>query len=349
VIRLNRNLATGALSFGQCIDDDGDCPTTIDGLDGPSDVVVAPNGRQVYVVAANDNALTSFTRDSATGAISRSRCVQEMGGSVPDCAEIEGLTSPELVEASADGRSVYIAGSRVARLDRNRTTGALSFGQCFRNDIGVDPACAPVDGLGQLSGLDLSPDDRTLYTVALGDDAIHRFDVNPKTRALSMTQCFDDEDTGTSSCPGIPGLRDLAGVTVSGDGLSVYTGSLLDDAVGVFRRVPLTCDGEPGTIYGTPFKEALVGTTAADVFIALRGRDKVKGKAGGDIACGGPGRDRLLGGGGRDLIFGQGGADRLLGGKGRDRLLGGKGRDRLRGGPGRDRLRGGPGRDRQRQ
>ena len=349
VIRLNRNLDTGALSFAQCIDDDGDCPTTIDGLAGPSDVEVSPSGRQVWVVGSSDPAITAFDRDPTSGAISRARCAQPSGGTVPECAEFEGLNGAEFVEASADGRSVYVDGHEVTRLARNRATGGLTFGQCFRNDSAVDPACAPVDGLQQQFGLALSPDDRTLYTVSGAGDAIHRFEANPKTGALSMTQCFDDEDTGTSSCPGIPGLRDPGGVTVSGDGLSVYTGSLLDDAVGIFRRVPLTCDGEPGTIYGTPFKDALVGTTAADVFIGLGGRDRVKARAGKDVACAGPGRDRLVGGGGRDELFGQGGPDRLFGGKGRDRLLGGKGRDTLRGGPGRDRLRGGPGRDRHRQ
>jgi 6-phosphogluconolactonase (cycloisomerase 2 family) len=348
VIRFDRNVTTGALTYAQCIDDDGDCPTMIAGLDQPSDVEVAPDGRQVYVVGSNDEAVTRFTRNGASGAISRAQCLQQSGGSVPDCEEVDGLASVEYVEASADGRSVYLAGYELARLDRNRATGALSFGQCFRSDAGFG-ACAPVDGLDQLFGLALSPDDRSVLTVAGAGNAIHNYDRNPASGALTLRQCFDDEDTGTSTCTDVPGLSEPGGVTVSGDGRSVYTAAHLDDAIGVFDRVPLRCRGRAGTVYGTPFRDALAGTAAPDVFIALGGPDTTTLKGGKDVACGGSGRDRLRGGAGADLLLGEGGGDLLIGGKGRDRLLGGKGRDRLRGGPARDKLRGGPGRDRQRQ
>jgi sugar lactone lactonase YvrE len=349
VIRLDRNRATGALSYAGCVDDDGDCPAVIDGLSQVSDVEVAPDGRAVYAVGASDEAVTSFSRNRSSGAIARAGCLQQSGGSVTDCAQVDGLHSVEYVEASADGRSVYLAGYELARLKRNRASGALSFGQCFRRPGAVDPACAPIDGLNQLFGLALSPDDRSVLAVAGAGDALLNFARNPRTGALSPQGCFDDDDTGSSSCPGVPGLREASGVTVSGDGRSVYTTSHLDDAVGIFSRLPMRCDGRPGTVYGTPFKDALVGTGGADVFIAGAGADRVKGKGGRDRACGGRGRDRLAGGAGRDVLFGQAGPDLLLGGRGPDLLLGGRGRDRLRGGPGRDRLRGGPGRDRQRQ
>lgn len=352
VVRFNRNASTGALAFAQCIEDDdagGDCPTTTPGLDGASDVEVSPDGRSVYAVGGGDGVVVRFNRVPATGAITPAQCLEDGPGSEPTCADITGLQSVERVEASADGRSVYALGYELARLDRNRATGVLTLGQCFEDLPGSDPVCQDVEDFNQNSDVALSPDDRSVYVASLSDDSVHHFSRDPRTGALAFARCFEDVDIADSSCADVEGLEGVEYLAVSGDGRSLYAAGRQDGAVAIFNRVPLRCRGRPGTIYGTPFKDALRGTRRADVFIGFGGRDRALGLGGRDVACGGAGADRLLGGRGADILLGGPGPDRLFGGRGRDRLLGGKGRDRLLGGPGRDRLRGGPGRDRQRQ
>jgi sugar lactone lactonase YvrE len=69
VARFDRDPASGALTGQGCIADVGDpagCGTTQQGLDNADGVAVSPDGRSLYAVAANDKAVTSFGRVSAS-------------------------------------------------------------------------------------------------------------------------------------------------------------------------------------------------------------------------------------------------------------------------------------------
>jgi Ca2+-binding RTX toxin-like protein len=115
----------------------------------------------------------------------------------------------------------------------------------------------------------------------------------------------------------------------------------------------------PGrTTHGTPGKDVIVGSNAAetidggggdDTICAGGGDDTVRGGAGNDRLSGAAGDDLLLGGSGRDVLLGGSGADRTGGGAGNDDVYGGGGADTLDemrlGGGGRDRLFGGSGVD----
>jgi 6-phosphogluconolactonase (cycloisomerase 2 family) len=353
LIHFSRNTSTGALSFAQCVDDDedgADCPVTVQGLEAVRDLAVAPDGRHIYLVGGADMTLVRVRREASGNILGPGACLEDdFPLSETGCTSVPGLINVENLAISADGRSVYTQGYQLSLFRRNPSSGAVTFTQCFENDAGVDPSCSGLDGLDQGADLAISPDDRSLYTVSRAGPSIHGFDRDPATGALFFGQCFDDDDTGTSSCANVPGLGNVQVLAASGDGGSVYTAAFVDDAVAFFDREALRCRGRAGTVYGTSAGETLAGTAGADVLIALGGPDTTTLLGGNDVACGGAGSDRLMGGAGRDLLLGEGGADRLLGGKGPDRLVGGKGRDRLRGGPGRDKLRGGPGRDRQRQ
>ncbi len=117
---------------------------------------------------------------------------------------------------------------------------------------------------------------------------------------------------------------------------------------GPFEASIPTCNGVPGTIFGTSGRDVIEGTDGPDVIIGFDGNDVIRGRGGNDIICGDNGRDRLFGGQGADALFGglkndilkgDGGPDNLFGERGRDRLTGGGGNDNLTGGSGsRDRL-----------
>jgi 6-phosphogluconolactonase (cycloisomerase 2 family) len=65
-----RDAGTGALTAVQTVQD-GMGGT--DGLAGVSDVVVSPDGAQVYVVGRLDDAVAVFARNGSTGALSPRR------------------------------------------------------------------------------------------------------------------------------------------------------------------------------------------------------------------------------------------------------------------------------------
>jgi Ca2+-binding RTX toxin-like protein len=92
---------------------------------------------------------------------------------------------------------------------------------------------------------------------------------------------------------------------------------------------PVTCGGETvthavpatgGRFKGTPGKDVIAGSDAAD---------RIVGQGGADLICGGGGNDTLKGGGGADRMWGEAGADDLRGSGGDDRCKGGAGRDIL--------------------
>jgi Ca2+-binding RTX toxin-like protein len=85
---------------------------------------------------------------------------------------------------------------------------------------------------------------------------------------------------------------------------------------------------------GTEGKDTLMGTSAADGFLALGGNDTVRGLGGRDGLCLGNGIDLGAGGGGKDRLLGERGKDRLKGQGGNDRMVGGPGKDTCAGGPG---------------
>jgi sugar lactone lactonase YvrE len=241
VVRFDRNLATGALTFAQCLDDNDNggkaaCPG-VDGLDEVNGLAVSPDGKSLYAIG---EALVRFARNTTTGALTFAQCIDDNDDNPePSCAGVDG-GGGEAVVASPDGKSVYTSGGdeAVVRFDRNATTGALSFAQCIDdNDTGDEAACPGVNGLsGFLRGLAVSADGTSLYVASSGDDAVVNFARAP-TGALTFQQCLDDNDTGgEAACPGIDGLQDARALAVAPDGSALYLVSFTDGALVRFTR-----------------------------------------------------------------------------------------------------------------
>ncbi|MGH2676937.1 MAG: beta-propeller fold lactonase family protein, partial [Actinomycetota bacterium] len=115
VVWLARDPSTGSLSPMGCIDDnDGaydTCAQSTDGMAGPRDVVVSPDGTSVYVVTSIDNALVRFARDPGTGALTPQGCIDDNDTGSDACTQsTDGLHSPNAIAVSPDSLSVYVAG-----------------------------------------------------------------------------------------------------------------------------------------------------------------------------------------------------------------------------------------------
>ena len=229
----------GAASFG-----------TNSGLNNPQGVTISPDGETLYAVSSGDDAIATFDRNPATGALTYAGCITGETQTGPTgtnaCAQIpgaassginSGLDAPQAVEVSPDGESLYAAAASddaIARFDRNPATGALTYAGCITGETQTGPtgtnACAQIPGAassGTDSGLDspqaveVSPDGESLYAVAALDDAIATFDRNPATGALTYAGCITGETqtgpTGTNACAQIPGATSLG----NGSGLDV--------------------------------------------------------------------------------------------------------------------------------
>ena len=113
---LRRNLATGTLTqpAGQagCISQagGGGCRAGR-ALDGAHNLAASPDGRNLYVVAEEINAMSIFARDRSTGRLTqlRGRWACFIRGGVLGCPPGRGLTGVTEVNVSPDGRNVYAA------------------------------------------------------------------------------------------------------------------------------------------------------------------------------------------------------------------------------------------------
>jgi len=114
----SRNTTTGVLTqlggTAGCIAENGDGSTCADGK-GLNEVVfvtVSPDGSNVYATAQTGNALTIFSRDTITGALSQlgglAGCISEDGTS-GTCTDGVALAGAISVATSPDGAFVYAA------------------------------------------------------------------------------------------------------------------------------------------------------------------------------------------------------------------------------------------------
>ena len=120
------------------------------GLDNLRAVVESPDGRSLYVIAGNDDAVAHFDRDPATGILTYRGCITGEAESVPAgtnaCAAIEsvapagqnsGLDLLQSLALSPDGKSLYTASrldDAVAHFDRDPVTGVLTYRGCISGE-----------------------------------------------------------------------------------------------------------------------------------------------------------------------------------------------------------------------
>jgi hypothetical protein len=100
----SRDPATGALTF---VEQDKDGVAGVDGLDGARGVTASPDGAHVYVTSGLDDAVATFARDPATGALT---FVEQDKDGVDG---VDGLDGAQGVAPSPEGAHVYVA----SRLD----------------------------------------------------------------------------------------------------------------------------------------------------------------------------------------------------------------------------------------
>jgi sugar lactone lactonase YvrE len=250
VVRFKRNRKTGAITepagSAGCVSEDGSGPCA-DGhalLDAVW-VQVTPDGKNLYVASLMSNAVTILKRDKTTGAITQPNgsagCVSE-DGSGP-CADGHGLSGPFSVAVSPNGKSVYAASNMsnaVSRFKRDPSTGALAqpsgSAGCVSED-GSGP-CANGHGLSGANSVLVSPDQKNVYVAS--DNAVATFKRNTTTGAITEPSgtagCVSDD--GSGPCADGRGLSGIFGAAISADGKSVYTASLVSDAVARFNRAP---------------------------------------------------------------------------------------------------------------
>lgn len=245
VVQIRRDSVTGVLSGPVCIDDNDTgldvCAGTTNGLDGARGVTVSPDGTSVYVTSALDDAIVTFPRNTASGALNAAgaTCIDDNDvGEGPDAcgSSTDAVNDARSPVVSPDGRSVYLAASglgdqAVTRFDR-AADGVLTPAGCIANASNGEPLCAqtvPAPVFQAVQGLAVSPDGDALYAVAAGPRAIVSLRRSPDG-AIVPAGCVQGVG-GTSCSHTFDGLDIVRNVAVSPDGRDVYAIADSDDVV----------------------------------------------------------------------------------------------------------------------
>lgn len=203
---------------GSLFDDSVDPMNGLPGMSSTTSIAVSPDGKNLYAVSQDDWLLSTFDRDTVTGALSNQQVIAN-GPAINN-----GLARPSTVIVSADAKFVYVSAtsgalSGITVFQRDLLTGALTYVEVER---GVT--------LGGDSRLVISPDGGHLYATARGVDTLAAFARDATTGALTYLQAFMD------GAGGVNGLDEIIDLAISSDGAHVYVMSFLDSALSVFER-----------------------------------------------------------------------------------------------------------------
>ena len=153
--------------------DDQDSGTAVENMAGAGRMALSPDGRHLYVTAAEDDAIVVFQRDHIVGSPDFGRLTfaeaRRDGSDQPgDTMPVEGLRGASDVVVSHDGEHVYVTGRRdnaLAVFQRDFGTGTLSF---RRSIDAAELADSGHEGLWSPLSVAISPDDQFVYATGRG-------------------------------------------------------------------------------------------------------------------------------------------------------------------------------------
>jgi DNA-binding beta-propeller fold protein YncE len=226
---LARDASSGELRFASCVSDDGgDGRVGSDGtctdasaLARASGLAISPDGRFAYVSAAGSGAVSWFSRNRTTGALSQAGCIKGQVLLGETCALGRALWGASDVVVSRNGATVYVAAASsgaIAVFDRNAKTGALSERSCV-SATGSDGACGHAPGLAGVDRLALGPGGDDLYASARETGSIVTLAVDQDSGDLTALDCLLGDAPAGGPCHSAHllqfGIQDM---TVSPDG-----------------------------------------------------------------------------------------------------------------------------------
>jgi len=246
VDEFSRDTSTGALTFEGCVGESG-CrvPTKAHALYAAASVAVSPDGTSVYV-GAEGGALSTFTRNTASGALTFAGCV----GLLPECTKPKpefAVQEPLSVIVSPDGANVYAGNFNIEVVDeftREAATGALTFAGCVGHYT-EEPAACTATPKGVPEGplhIAISPDGADLYVAS--DYSVSEFARGPGG-ILSYAGCIGNVSGVCTVTNPTEAVFFQTALAFSPNGANLYSGDQLSHAVDVFGRQTQSTVGSP--------------------------------------------------------------------------------------------------------
>lgn len=280
VIALLLASPAGAVSgqLDQLAGDDGCISETVNetcfdgrGLDRVMDVVVSPDGENVYTVGWG-HTIAVLDRDPSTGALTQRTgtdgCLSE--AAMTDCENVHGIYNPQAIDISPDGEHVYTVGafgqnSMLSVWDRQED-GSLDLVACM-NEAGedtnddVDPrgSCDTARGIEGPLDVAVAPDGENVYVASSGS-VVAMFERASEEGTLTQpgTSAGCVSDDGAPSCLDVRALSDAEALAFSPDGDQLYVAAAGSDAITRLER------DDGGVLTQDPDAGSCISETGAD-------------------------------------------------------------------------------------
>jgi uncharacterized repeat protein (TIGR01451 family) len=189
----------------------------VTGLAAVSDLLLGVGGDHLYAISPTENSIATFRRARDTGRLTFLAIAQN------GVLGVSGLSGPQALAQSPDGRHVYVAGgfsNAVATFSRDADPTSPGYGRLSFRGI-VQNGVSGVDGIESPVALQVSPDGRHVYVLGAGQNTIAVFMRNPNPGSsgfgdLSFVARHANNQAGFS---GLAGVRSLL---VSDNGAHVY-------------------------------------------------------------------------------------------------------------------------------
>jgi DNA-binding beta-propeller fold protein YncE len=170
-------------------------------IDGPEDLLVSPDGKNVYANSYKDSAVIELTRNVSTGGLTQNQtpnaCVttEAITGQTARCSPATGIKEALGVAISPDGGNVYASGSSddaEAAFARGSNEGELtqlaSPSECVTSKpSGCGLGSNELTGLGEARRVTVSPDGTNVYVAGQSSHAIAELTrtIAPKITSMS--------------------------------------------------------------------------------------------------------------------------------------------------------------------
>jgi DNA-binding beta-propeller fold protein YncE len=217
-------------SPNSCIGTNAECTATTSSITRAGDVVVSPDGKNVYVLS--NGSVAEFAR-RADGSLLELGCTGTNAG----CVAAVGLNFPTAIAISPDGNNVYVVGAdsnnvgNIAEFARG-AGGSLTQLTAGNKCIGESEVSPPLSacpttsghGLNRPTDVTVSPDGSNVYVTDGSGSAVAEF-ARAANGSLTELGCLQ-ESGATVDCATTSGhgLLSASSLSVSPDGHNVYVG-----------------------------------------------------------------------------------------------------------------------------
>ncbi len=228
----------GVLTFLGCFNSTGTngC-ASVSNLKHPRDVVVSPDGMNVYVNSMDNDEIHSYRRDPVSGALTYKGCLGPT--SADGCSPVTGLDDPWGLAVTPDGRNVYVgssSGNAILWFFREASDGRLAHtpSGCIAANLlvplKITDACSSIPSMGTATygakSVSVSPDGKHVYATASAASSVVSFARDTTLGTLNAETCFSV--TGGDGCEG--GVPVSGAIFLDSTSSNVYVGAYSSDA-----------------------------------------------------------------------------------------------------------------------